>query len=198
MTVGTDCALGKKYTALALAREMRKRGIDADFRATGQTGIMIAGAGLPLDAVVADFAAGAAELLTPDAPADHWDVIEGQGSLLHPAYAGVSLSLLHGSQPDIFVVCDQPGRRHLLGLPDFAVPSIETMIELTIAIGRLTNPGIRCGGASLNTEAFDEATARRVLSEVSDRIGLPAADPVRRGPEFDRLVDSCLVPRFAL
>ncbi|MEP6908479.1 MAG: DUF1611 domain-containing protein, partial [Pseudoxanthomonas sp.] len=92
LTVGTDCALGKKYTALALARAFRERGVDADFRASGQTGIMIAGSGIPMDAVVADFAAGAAEMLSPDAAADHWDVIEGQGSLFHPAYAGVSLA----------------------------------------------------------------------------------------------------------
>src|SRR5581483_11254679 len=94
LTVGTDCALGKKYTALALAREFKKRGISADFRATGQTGILIAGGGIPIDSVVADFIAGAAEMLSPDAAADHWDVVEGQGSVFHPGYAGVSLGLL--------------------------------------------------------------------------------------------------------
>src|SRR4030095_1684084 len=98
LTVGTDCALGKKYTALTIARALKARGVDADFRATGQTGLMIAGAGMPMDAVVADFEAGAAEILSPDAAADHWDVIEGQGSLFHPSYAGVSLGLLHGRQ----------------------------------------------------------------------------------------------------
>src|SRR5690606_2848482 len=98
LTVGTDCALGKKYTALALARAFRARGLAADFRATGQTGILIAGGGIAIDAVVSDFAAGAAELLSPDAAPDHWDVIEGQGALTHPAYAAVSLALLHGSQ----------------------------------------------------------------------------------------------------
>lgn len=192
LTVGTDCALGKKYTALALARALRERGVDADFRATGQTGIMIAGDGLPLDAVVSDFAAGAAEILSPDAGSDHWDVIEGQGSLLHPAYAGVSLSLLHGSQPDVFVVCDEPGRQHMLGLPDYPVPSIERIVELTIALGALTNANIRCGGVSVNTAAMDDEAARDVLMQVSDRIGLPAADPIRQGQAFDRLVESCL------
>ncbi|HEY9545902.1 MAG TPA: DUF1611 domain-containing protein, partial [Solimonas sp.] len=108
LTVGTDCALGKKYTALALTTTLRARGIDADFRATGQTGILIAGTGLPMDAVVADFSAGAAECLSPDAAPEHWDVIEGQGSLFHPAYAGVTLGLLHGSQPDALILCHDP------------------------------------------------------------------------------------------
>ena len=116
LTVGTDCALGKKYTALALARAFRARSVAADFRATGQTGIMIAGSGMPMDAVVADFEAGAAEQLSPHAAADHWDVIEGQGSLFHPSYAAVSLGLLHGSQPDVIVVCHEPGRRQVVGL----------------------------------------------------------------------------------
>src|SRR5829696_5554173 len=122
LTVGTDCALGKKYTALSIARAMKMRGIDADFRATGQTGIMIAGAGMPMDAVVSDFEAGAAEMLSPDAAPDHWDVIEGQGSLMHPAYSAVSLGLLHGSQPDVFVLCHEPGRSGLLGLESFDLP----------------------------------------------------------------------------
>ena len=121
LTVGTDCALGKKYSALSIARAFSARGVDADFRATGQTGIMIAGGGIPMDAVVSDFAAGAAEMLSPDAAPDHWDVIEGQGSILHPAYAGVSLALLHGSQPDVFVVCHDPSAERLLGHEEFAL-----------------------------------------------------------------------------
>ncbi len=119
LTVGTDCAVGKKYTALALARAFTARGLDADFRATGQTGILIAGGGMPMDAVVADFEAGAAEILSPAAPAQHWDVIEGQGSLFHPAYAGVSLGLLHGSQPDVIVVCHDIDRKEMLGHPGY-------------------------------------------------------------------------------
>ena len=159
LTVGTDCALGKKYTALAIARGLQARGIDATFRATGQTGIMIAGEGMPIDSVVADFIAGAAEMLSPNAPPDHIDVIEGQGSLFHPSYAGVALGLLHGSQPDRFVVCHEPGRTHVLGHAAFPLPSIEQVIEQTIALGRLTNPGIRCAGVSLNTAKLDEAEA---------------------------------------
>src|SRR3546814_2053993 len=136
LTVGTECALGKKYTALALFRAFERRGIAADFRASGQTGIMIAGGGIPMDAVVSDFEAGAAELLSPDADADHWDIIEGQGALTHPAYAAVSLGLLHGSQPDVFVVCHEPGRTEMLGMPGFPVTSVEEITELTTRLGR--------------------------------------------------------------
>ncbi|MBY8822072.1 DUF1611 domain-containing protein [Sphingomonas colocasiae] len=192
LTVGTDCALGKKYTALAIARGLRARGIDATFRASGQTGIMIAGAGMPMDAVVSDFLSGAAEMLSPDAPADHWDVIEGQGSLFHPAYASVSLGLLHGSQPDVFVVCHEPGRTDILGHPGYALPSIEAVIEQTIAMGKRTNPAIRCGGISLNTGALSPEAAEAEIAAHSERLGLPAADPIRGGPAFERLLDACL------
>jgi uncharacterized NAD-dependent epimerase/dehydratase family protein len=192
LTVGTDCALGKKYTALALARAFARRGVAADFRATGQTGILIAGSGMPMDAVVADFEAGAAELLSPDAAPEHWDVIEGQGSLFHPAYAGVSLGLLHGSQPDVFVVCHEPGRTHVLGHEEFELPSIEDTIDLTLRLGRRTNAQIRCGGVSLNTGKLDGDAARALLAGESARLGLPVADPMRGGEEFERLVDACL------
>ena len=192
LTVGTDCALGKKYTALALANAFAARGAAVDFRASGQTGIMIAGGGMPMDSIVSDFEAGAAELLSPDAAPDHWDVIEGQGSLLHPAYAAVSLGLLHGSQPDVFVVCHEPERAHLLGVPDYGVPSVEEIVALTIALGRRTNPAIRCAGFAYNTAAFDADTAARLMATDAERLGLPVADPIRRGDAFDRLVTSCL------
>jgi uncharacterized NAD-dependent epimerase/dehydratase family protein len=192
LTVGTDCALGKKYTALSIARAFSDRGIDTDFRATGQTGIMIAGGGIPMDAVVADFAAGAAEILSPAAAPDHWDVIEGQGSLLHPVFAGVTLSLLHGSQPDVFVVCHEPTRTRLLGDEEFTVPSVEEIIELTIRLGSRTNPAIRVAGISFNTSALREDQALEIIAAESARLGLPVADPVRGGEAFERLVDSCL------
>ena len=192
LTVGTDCALGKKYTALAIARGLAARGIDAEFRATGQTGIMIAGAGIPIDAVVSDFVAGAAEMLTPDAPADHIDVIEGQGSIFHPAYAAVSLGLLHGSQPDRFVVCHDPTRTEILGLPGRALPSIEDVIDQTVALGRITNAKIRCAGVSLNTGALSQEAAIAAIAAVAGRIGLPAADPIRGGATFERLLDACV------
>ena len=192
LTVGTDCALGKKYTALALAREFKARGVSTSFRATGQTGMMIAGGGMPIDAVVADFEAGAAEFLSPDADPGHWDVIEGQGSLFHPAYAAVSLGLLHGSQPDVVVVCHQPGRTHLLGYPDYPVPSLDEAIELNLRLGRRTNAAIRCGGVSLNTGHLDLTESARILDRTAAAIGLPVADPMRPGPRLDRLVESCL------
>jgi uncharacterized NAD-dependent epimerase/dehydratase family protein len=192
LTIGTDCALGKKYTALALARAFQARGEKADFRATGQTGILIAGAGIPMDAVVGDFAAGAAELVSPDAESSHWDVIEGQGSLSHPAYAGVSLALLHGSQPDVVVVCHEYGREYVLGYPDFALPSVEETIELALRLGARTNPGIRCAGVSLNTGKLEAAAARSAIERLAARIGLPVADPIRGGAQFETLVDACL------
>ena len=187
LTVGTDCALGKKYTALAIARGLQARRIDATFRATGQTGIMIAGEGMPLDSVVADFIAGAAEMLSPNAPPDHIDVIEGQGSIFHPSYAGVALGLLHGSQPDRFVVCHEPGRAHVLGHAAFRLPSIEQVIEQTIALGRLTNPDIRCAGISLNTAKLDAAKCaarnrqRRKTAVIASR-GSDAGRPSLRAP----------------
>jgi uncharacterized NAD-dependent epimerase/dehydratase family protein len=192
LTVGTDCALGKKYTALALHRAFVSRGIDADFRATGQTGIMIAGGGIPMDAVVSDFEAGAAEILSPDAPADHWDLIEGQGSIFNPAYAAVSLGLLHGSQPDVFVVCHDPSRKVILGMESFALPSIEEVIDLTIRLGSRTNPAIRCGGVSLNTSSMGVGEAEALIGAESRRLGLPVADPIRGGGAFDALVENCL------
>ena len=180
LTVGTDCSVGKKYTALALEREMRAQGLDADFRATGQTGILISGRGVAVDAVVADFISGAAEWISPDADLHHWDVIEGQGSLFHPSFAGVTLGLLHGAQPDAFVVCHEPTRRTMRGVPA-ALPSIRAVIDATIANGRLTNPGIQCVGIAVNTQALDEAAARSCLDDIAEAEGLPTTDPVRFG-----------------
>jgi len=192
LTVGTDCALGKKYTALAIARGFAARGVDADFRATGQTGIMIAGSGIALDAVVADFAAGAAEMLSPDADPAHWDVIEGQGSLFHPSYSGVSMSLLHGSQPDVIVVCHDAARRTMLGYPDYDMPSVEEVIALNLRLGSRTNAKIRCGGVTINTSSLQLADAEALLDREAERLGLPVADPIRGGDRFEHLLDSCL------
>jgi uncharacterized NAD-dependent epimerase/dehydratase family protein len=192
LTVGTDCALGKKYTALALARAFQARGVAADFRASGQTGIMIAGRGIPMDAVVSDFEAGAAEMLSPDAATDHWDVVEGQGSLFNPAYAAVSLGLLHGSQPDVFVVCHDPSRTMILGLDGYELPSVDEVIEMTIALGRRTNKAIRCAGLSFNTAGYAPDVAAALMAAESARLGLPVADPIRGGAAFESLVDACL------
>jgi uncharacterized NAD-dependent epimerase/dehydratase family protein len=181
LTVGTDCALGKKYTALALAKNLRARGVAATFRATGQTGIMISGEGIAIDAVVADFIAGAAEHLSPDAAPDHWDVIEGQGSLYHPAYAGVTLGLLHGSQPDVIVLCHDPSRRTIDEYPDFPIPDLRVAIDDYLRAGRLTNPAVRCVGLSINTSSMSDTDSAEYLRRVTAELGLPACDPVRTG-----------------
>ena len=180
LTVGTDCSVGKMYATLLLQQALRARGVTADFRATGQTGILIAGEGVPLDAVVADFISGAVEWLSPAAAADHWDLVEGQGSLFHPSFAGVSLGLLHGAQPDAFVVCHEPTRTKMRGV-QHALPSIEDVIDLTIRCGSLTNPAIRCVGIAINTAALDDAAATALLAETSARLSLPAVDPIRTG-----------------
>lgn len=192
LTVGTDCVVGKKYSALTIAGSLRARGIDAHFRATGQTGIMIDGGGIPIDAVVSDFVSGAAEMLSPDADQTHWDVIEGQGSLFHPSFAAVSLGLLHGSQPDVVIVCHDPARLEMLGRSGFAVPTIEETIALNLELGRRTNPSIRCGGVSLNTAALPALEAERLIARESDRLGCPVADPLRGGRPLETLIDACV------
>ncbi|MEM1144321.1 MAG: DUF1611 domain-containing protein [Pseudomonadota bacterium] len=181
LTVGTDCALGKKYTTLQLEQDMRAAGLDVTFRATGQTGIMIAGEGIPLDAVVADFVSGAAEALSPANSEDHWDVIEGQGGIFHPGYGQVSHGLLIGSQPDTFVVCHAAGREFIEDWPHVRLPTIGDVIERTVAIGRLTNPNIRCVGISVNTSALSAQQRESYLSELGDRYQLPCFDPLIEG-----------------
>ena len=183
LMVGTDCALGKKFTALALHRALVEAGAKATFRATGQTGIFIAGQGMPMDSVVSDFASGAAEQLSPDNDADHWDVIEGQGSIFHPGFAAVSLGLLHGSQPDGLVICHEAGRRTINAYPDFAVPSLTACIDLHVRMASLTNPAVRAAAISLNTAKLDEAGARKALAEAERETGLPACDPIRYGAQ---------------
>jgi uncharacterized NAD-dependent epimerase/dehydratase family protein len=192
LTVGTDCALGKKYTALAIARELQRRGVEATFRATGQTGILIAGGGIPIDAVIADFVAGAAELLSPDAPPDHWDIVEGQGSLFHPSYAGVSLGLLHGTQPDVVVLCHEVGRDRIKGLEDFPTPGLHEAIELTLQMARRTNKAVRCAGVTLNTSSLDSEAAFEIMTKTSRQLRLPVADPIRGGAAFAALIDACV------
>jgi len=181
LTVGTDCALGKKYTALAIAKLMRDDGLDADFRATGQTGILISGGGISVDAVVADFISGAAEMLSPENEPRHWDIIEGQGSLFHPAYAGVTLGLLHGSQPDALVLCHDPSRTEIYGFPHVPIVAPSEALGVYLQAARLTNPQVRFVGVSLNTVTMTEADAQRVLAETAADTGLPCVDPMRTG-----------------
>ncbi len=187
LMVGTDCAIGKKYTALALNLAMQKAGLNSTFRATGQTGIMLAGEGIPIDAVVADFLAGAAELISPDNAADHWDVIEGQGSLFHPAYSGVTLGLLHGSQPDAFVLCHNATRKQISGWEHMALPSIQLAIDQHVLLGRHTNPDVRCVGISVNTSKLDSEKRLQYLTKLAQETGLPCVDPLIDG--CDAIVD---------
>jgi uncharacterized NAD-dependent epimerase/dehydratase family protein len=188
LTVGTDCSVGKKYTVLALEREMTARGFDAEFKATGQTGVFISGRGVAIDAVVADFISGAVEWISPEAGPEHWDLVEGQGSLFHPSFSGVTLGLLHGAQPDAFVVCHEPTRTNMRGVKH-SLPTIAEVIELTIACGKLTNPDIRPVGIAVNTQALSEADAKAYLERIAAEHDLPATDPIRFGvgPIVDRL-----------
>lgn len=191
LTVGTDCAVGKMFTSLAIERELRKRGVAADFRATGQTGIFIAGSGVSVDAVVSDFVAGAAELLSPANEPDHWDLVEGQGSLHHPAYAGVTLGLIHGSQPDALVLCHSIERDHIDGYPDFRIPSFEEAIARNEQAAHLTNPQARVVGIAVNTSKVRAESGRDYLATLEAALHLPCCDPVRTGVAgiVDRLLD---------
>jgi uncharacterized NAD-dependent epimerase/dehydratase family protein len=190
LTVGTDCSVGKMYASLALEKEMRAQGLNADFRATGQTGILIAGDGISVDAVVADFIAGSIEWLAPANDPDHWDVIEGQGSLFHASFAGVSLGLMHGAQADALVLCHEPTRSHMRGLPDYALPGLKDCLEANLAAARLTNPAVAAVGVAVNTSQMAEGTAGGLLRQIEDDLGLPATDPFKDGvaPIVARLV----------
>lgn len=183
LAVGTDCSVGKMYTALALDNAMRERGMKSTFRATGQTGILITGDGVPLDAVVADFMAGSIEYLTPDNDADHWDVIEGQGSLMHVSYSGVTLALIHGGQPDALIICHEPTREHMRGLPDYKVPSMEAIRDVALTLARVANPDCVVVGAAINTQHMGEEEAKAYLARVEADMGIPAVDPFRFGAE---------------
>jgi uncharacterized NAD-dependent epimerase/dehydratase family protein len=188
LAVGTDCSAGKMYTALCMDAEMRKRGMKSTFRPTGQTGILITGGGVPLDAVIADFMAGAVEYLTPNNDADHWDHIEGQGSLFHASYSGVTMALIHGGQPDALVLAHEPTRTHMRGLPTYTLPTLEELRDLSLQIARVVNPACQVIGISVNTQNMAENEAKAYLAEVESRMGLPTTDPFRFGAE--RLVDA--------
>ena len=188
LAVGTDCSVGKMYTALALDEAMRERGLKSTFRATGQTGILITGSGVPLDAVIADFMAGSIEYLTPDNDDDHWDIIEGQGSLFHVSYSGVTLALIHGGQPDALILCHEPTRPHMRGLPEYTPPSLEAVRDMSLALARVANPACEVVGVSINTQHLSEAEAEAYLAKVEAELGLPTVDPFRQGA--DRLAEA--------
>jgi len=188
LAIGTDCSVGKMYTGLAMDTEMQKRGMKSTFRPTGQTGILITGGGVPLDAVIADFMAGAVEYLTPDNDPDHWDHIEGQGSLFHVSYSGVTMALIHGGQPDAIILAHEPTRTHMRGLPDYDLPSLEALRDMALPIAKIANPNAQIVGISVNTQHLDDDTFEGYLAEVEARMGLPAVDPFRQGA--GRLVDA--------
>ena len=188
LAVGTDCSVGKMYTALALDAAMQARGMKSTFRATGQTGILITGDGVPLDAVIADFMAGSVEWLTPDNDTDHWDIIEGQGSLFHVSYSGVTMALIHGGQPDALILSHEPTRDHMRGLPGYALPSLEALRDMALPLARVANPDCKVVGISVNTQHMGEDEARAYLAELEASMGLPATDPFRFG--CDKLVDA--------
>ena len=188
LAVGTDCSVGKMYTGLAIEKEMHSRNMKATFRSTGQTGILITGNGVPLDAVIADFMAGAVEHLTPNNDADHWDLIEGQGSLYHASYSGVTMALIHGGQPDALVLCHEPTRDHMRGLPDFKLPSLDDLRDTALIMAKIVNPAVKVVGISVNTQHLSEDEANEYLKSTEQRMGIPAVDPFRHGAS--RLVDA--------
>ncbi|MDA5092675.1 DUF1611 domain-containing protein [Aliiroseovarius sp. KMU-50] len=181
LAVGTDCSVGKMYTALAMDKEMRERGMKSTFRATGQTGILITGDGVPLDAVIADFMAGSVEYITPDNDEDHWDLIEGQGSLFHVSYSGVTMALIHGGQPDALILSHEPTREHMRGLPDYQQPSLEVLRDTALALAKVANPACQVIGVSVNTQHMSEGDATSYLAQIEEDMGIPATDPFRFG-----------------
>ncbi len=188
LAVGTDCSVGKMYTALAMDKEMRARGMKSTFRATGQTGILITGDGVPLDAVIADFMAGSVEWLTPDNDDDHWDLIEGQGSLFHVSYSGVTMALIHGGQPDALILSHEPTRAHMRGLPEYQQPTLEALRDTALTLARVANPACQVAGVSVNTQHMSEDEAVAYLAQVEEEMGVPATDPFRFGA--GKLVDA--------
>ena len=188
LAVGTDCSVGKMYTAMAMDHLMRARGMKSTFCATGQTGILITGDGVPLDAVIADFMAGSIEYLTPDNDEDHWDLIEGQGSLFHVSYSGVTMALIHGGQPDALILCHEPTREHMRGLPDYQQPALDDLRDMALALAKVANPACQVVAISVNTQHMEDAAAKAYLSELESQLDLPATDPFRYGAE--KLVDA--------
>jgi uncharacterized NAD-dependent epimerase/dehydratase family protein len=188
LTVGSDCAIGKMTVSLELDREARERGLRSVFVPTGQTGIAIAGWGISVDAVVSDFLAGAAERLVVEG-AGRGDLlwVEGQGALLHPAYSGVTLGLMHGSAPHAYVLCHQSGSNAIEGYPEHPIPPLVELVELHERASLAARPA-RVAGIALNTRELEEDEARAAVAEAEEETGLPADDPVRFGAA--RLLDA--------
>ncbi|MGZ4335542.1 MAG: DUF1611 domain-containing protein, partial [Gaiellaceae bacterium] len=196
LTVGSDCAIGKMTVALELDLEARRRGERSIFVPTGQTGIAIAGWGIAVDAVVADFIAGAAEALVVEGSRRGGELlwVEGQGSLLHPVYSGVTLGLYHGSAPHLLVLCHEPGRDEIEGAGGgpHPIPPLRDLVELHERLALPVRPA-RVAAIALNTRGLSEANARAAIEAAAAETGLPADDPVRFGAE--RLVQAVLAAR---
>ena len=190
LTVGSDCAIGKKSVAIELDREARGRGLRSVFVPTGQTGIAIAGWGIAVDAVVADFLAGAAERLVVEG-ARRGDLlfVEGQGSIVHPQFSGVALGLYHGSAPHLLVLCHMAGATEIDGCPGHSIPPLPELVDLHEALALPARPA-RVAAIALNTHRLGDTEARRAIDEAEEETGLPADDPVRFGPV--RLLDAVL------
>ena len=182
LTVGSDCAIGKKTVAIELDRAARARGLKSVFVPTGQTGIAIAGWGIAVDAVVADFLAGAAEWLVVEGARRGGEVlfVEGQGALVHPAYSGVTMGLLHGSAPHALVLCHRAGADVVEGYPDHPLPSLMELVELHERVSLPLRPA-KVAGIALNTADLSEADARSAAAAAEEETGLPADDPLRFG-----------------
>ena len=189
LTVGSDCAIGKKTVAVELDLEARKRGLKSVFVPTGQTGIAIAGWGIAVDAVISDFLAGAAEWLVVEGARRGGELlfVEGQGSLAHPAYSGVTLGLVHGSAPHLFVLCHKAGATEVEGFPGHPLPSLSELVELHERISLPARPA-KVAAIAVNTAELDDEAAHAAIAAAADETGLPADDPVRFGA--GRLVDA--------
>ena len=190
LTIGTDCSVGKMYSSLAIEKEMRSREIKVSFRATGQTGILISGRGIPLDAIVADFMAGSVETLSPDNDDDHWDIIEGQGSLFHVSYSGVTMALIHGGQPDHIILCHEPTRAHMRGLPHYDLPTLEALYEIALPLAKISNPNCKISGICINTKNMERLEGENLKNQIEQAFNLPTVDPFIDGTKkiVDRLI----------
>jgi uncharacterized NAD-dependent epimerase/dehydratase family protein len=192
LTVGSECAIGKMTVSLELDRAARQRGLESVFVPTGQTGIAIAGWGISVDAVVSDFLAGATEKLVLEGVERGGRLlfVDGQGSLIHPAYSGVTLGLVHGAAPHAFVLCHLAGSTEVVGYPGHPIPSLGELVELHERIA-LPARKARVACVALNTSGLvDDEEAREAISHAATETGLLADDPVRFGPE--RLLDAVL------
>ena len=188
-TVGHDCNVGKMVVSLELARALQRRGVDTKFVATGQTGIMLEGDGCPIDCVVSDFVSGAAEQLVLKNQSHSMLMIEGQASLVHPMYSGVTLGLLHGSAPHGLVLCYEVGRTHIASLPHFRIPPLPLLVSLFETMANLMHP-CKVIGIGINSRKVSATAAAEERRRVRDELGLPACDVVRDGP--DELVEAIL------